>query len=150
MSNNTNCCHYMLIVLGLMTIGLSFILGAFTLVLTNDNNHMLMDATITTSGTMNRAFRVASCDVGTCQEERTFWKTVVMPASTVTETATVYVSNHDGSTPPATTEIDIQSTTLMPYILPTENVEEPEEKGFSVRGTRSGHIVDVNKPEMQM
>lgn len=141
----------MLIVLGLMTVGVSFILAAFTLVLTNDNNHMLMDATMRTSGTKNRAFQVASCDVGTCREARTFWKTIVMPAMTVTETATFYVTGYDRPEQLATIEMeDVQPTTLMPHVLPTGNVEEPEKKKFPIKGTRSGQIVDVNKPEMQM
>ncbi|KAH0381045.1 hypothetical protein KCU92_g7196, partial [Aureobasidium melanogenum] len=150
MSNNTDGCHYIMVLLSLMTMGLCIFFAIFTLVLTNDNNHMLRDATIAEPGTNYRTFRVASCDAGTCEKEKSFWKTVVMPASTVTETATVYVAGHDGPTRAATAEMeDVQPTTLVPRVLPTADVHEPEKK-FWIRGMRDGHIVDVNKPEMQM
>ncbi|KEQ66301.1 uncharacterized protein M437DRAFT_80796 [Aureobasidium melanogenum CBS 110374] len=149
MSNNTNPCGYMLFLLCFGAFGLNFLFAVFTLVLTNDNNHMLMDATID-YGRNTRTFRVASCDVGTCEKEKIFWKTVVMPVSTVTETATVYVPGHDSATRPATAEMeDVEPTTLVPQILPTEGIKEPERKKFSIRGMRNGHV-DVNKPEMQM
>lgn len=150
MSKNTDGCHYIMVLLSLMTMGLCIFFAIFTLVLTNDSNHMLRDATIAEPGANYRTFRVRSCDVGTSQEEITFWKTVVMPASTVTETATVYVAGHDGPARAATAEMeDVQPTTLVPRVLPTGDVYEPEKK-FSIRGMRDGHIVDVNKPEMQM
>lgn len=138
-----------MVLLGFMTIILALILNVFTLVLTNDNNHMLIDATFP-SGLNRRTFKVASCEIGTCKEEKTFWKTVLMPASTVTETATVYVPSYDGPTQPATVDMDVQATTLAPRVLPTSNVEEAEKEKFSIRGMKHGDIVDVNKPEMQM
>lgn len=150
MSNNTNPCHYLLFLVGFEAIGLSLFFSIFTLVLTNDNNYMLINATVD-YGRNTRTFRVASCDVGTCEQEKIFWKTVVMPASTVTETATVYVPGHDTPTQPASVEMeDAQTTTLVPQVLSTEVVDKPEKKKFSIRGMKSGHVVDVNKPEMQM
>ncbi|CAD0099814.1 unnamed protein product [Aureobasidium mustum] len=149
MSNDSHFCSYGMILLGFMTIILALILSVFTLVLTNDNHHMLSDATIA-SGYKDTTFKVAFCEIGTCKEEKTFWKTVLMPASTMTETATVYVPDYDGPTQAATIDMDVQPTTLAPRVLPTSNVEEAEKKKFSIRGMKHGDIVDVNKPEMQM
>ncbi|KAI4716197.1 hypothetical protein E4T48_07628 [Aureobasidium sp. EXF-10727] len=152
MPNDNSFCHKMLIFLGLMTVGVSLIVISFGVALSNENNKILVDSTVVEPGTQQRAFRVASCQVGTCTKEKTFWKTVIMPASTVTETATVYVSDDDGPRRPTIELSGTRSTTLRPHVLPTEDPEDFEKRKerFIRGGSRGRRIVDVNKPEMQM
>ncbi|CAD0109609.1 unnamed protein product [Aureobasidium uvarum] len=158
MPNDNSFCHKMLIFLGLMTVGVSLIVVSFGVALSNENNKILLDSTVVEPGTQQRAFRVASCHVGTCTRDKTFWKTVIMPASTVTETATVYLADDVKPTGPVgpprpTVQLSgTRSTTLMPHVMPTEDAEEFEKrKGrFIGGGSRGRRIVDVNKPEIQM
>ncbi|CAD0086569.1 unnamed protein product [Aureobasidium vineae] len=158
MPNDNGFCHKMLIFLGLMAVGVSLIIVSFGVALSNENNKILLDATMVEPGTQQRAFRAASCHVGTCTKEKTFWKTVIMPASTVTETATVHLpdyvepTDHVGPARPTIGLSGTRSTTLMPHVMPTEDVEDVEQRKerFIRGGSRGRRIVDVNKPEMQM
>lgn len=159
MPNDNYFWHKSMILLGLVTVGVSLIVVSFGVIISNGTNKILLDATVAEAGTRQRTFRVASCDVVSCTEVKTLWKTMwreaTVPASTVTETKVVYASGHDRPTRPATIELELeipQSTTLAPRTLPTGTVESAEkrEKKFIRGRSRGRQIVDVNKPEMQM
>ena len=144
MPNDTIFVHKMLILLGLMTIGISLIVASFQMVLSNKTHNMLLETMVQDLKTNQRAFRAAKCDLASCTGVKTLWKTRRMtapPASTVRETKVVYVSAHDRALRP-TIKLGIsESLKLVPHAMPTKDVEGAEKRN---------PIVDVNKPEMQM
>ena len=144
MPNDTIFVHKMLILLGLMTIGISLIVASFQIALSNKTHNMLLETMVQDLKTNQRAFRAAKCDLASCTGVKTLWKTRRMtatPASTVTETKVVYVSAHNRALRPKIKLETSESLRLVPHAMPTKDVEEAEKRE---------HIVDVNKPEMQM
>jgi hypothetical protein len=145
MPNDTIFSHKMLILLGLMTIGVSLVIVSFGVALSNKTHNMLLETMVHDLGTNQRAFRAAKCDLGSCTKVKTLWKTrreTTTPASTVTETKVMYVSGQDRPPRPTVGLGVLQPLKLVPHVMPTGDGEGVEKK--------RRHIVDVNKPEMQM
>jgi len=144
MPNDTIFVHKMLILLGLMTIGISLIVASFQMALSNKTHNMLLETMVQDLKTNQRAFRAAKCDLASCTGVKTLWKTRRMTAtsaSTVTETKVVYVSAHDKPPRPTIKLENFESLRLVPHAMPTKDIEGTEKRK---------RIVDVNKPEMQM
>lgn len=145
MPNDTIFVHKMLVLLGLMTIGVSLIVASFQMALSNKTHNMLLETMVQDLKTNQRAFRAAKCDLASCTGIKTLWRTRRMtptPASTVTETKVVYVSGHDRPPRPAAELEASELLRLVPHAIPTKNFDGADKK--------RRHIVDVNKPEMQM
>lgn len=144
MPDDTVFCHKILILLGLMTIGVSLIIASFQMALSHKTHNMLLETIVHDLKTNQRAFRAAKCDVASCTGVKTLWKTkrqTVTPGPTVTETKVVYTAGHDRPGRP-TIELEAsESLRLVPHTMPTGRVDGAEKRR---------HIVDVNKPEMQM
>lgn len=144
MPNDTMFVHKMLVLLGRMTIGVSLIVASFQMALSNKTHNMLLETIVHDLKTNQRAFRAARCDFASCTGVKTLWKTrrvAPTPASTVTETKVVYTTGHDRPTRPAIELETFESLRLVPHAMPTTDLDGPEKRR---------HIVDVNKPEMQM
>ncbi|KAI5208698.1 hypothetical protein E4T39_01359 [Aureobasidium subglaciale] len=154
MPNDNSYSHRILFLLSLITLSVSLIMISFNLALTHENNKILLGATVTNHHVNQRAFRVATCDIAACTDMSTVWRTVELPAETVTETTTETMKALDVERPTEATSVGLEvsaSITLVPHVLPTRAFDGNVEKKVAIRGgSRNPRLVDVNKPEMQM
>ncbi|KAI5209367.1 hypothetical protein AUEXF2481DRAFT_3470 [Aureobasidium subglaciale EXF-2481] len=155
MPNESSFSSRILFLLSLITLSVSLIIISFNLALTHENNEILLGATVTNQHVNQGAFRVATCDVAAYADMKTRWRTVELPAETVTETVTETMKVLGVKKPTGATSVRVEASallTLVPHSLPTKDSDGSAlKKKMAIRGgSRNPHLVDVNKPEIQM